>query len=128
MSSATYDTRFFVEHYYSENAEVTVSTTREIRKQKEKSVSSIVVHELYRLTLQKEGRQVASLRADLLMKDFGVVPVDGQLAIASAELRQKYGTPMADSIIAATAILMRAVCVTDDPHIIKIREVKTRWI
>jgi len=128
MSSATYDTRFFVEHYYSENAEVTGSTTTEIRKQKEKSVSSIVVHELYRLTLQKEGRQVAALRAELLSKDFKVVPVDGQLAIASAELRQKYGTPMADSIIAATAISLRSVCVTDDPHIMKIREVRTRWI
>ncbi|SRR6266567_5343038 len=128
MSSATYDTRFYVEHYYSDSAEVTASTTREIRKRKEKSVSSIVVHELYRLTLQREGRQVASLRADLLRKDFGVVPVDGQLAIASAELRQKYGTPLADSIIAATAILMRSVCVTDDPHIKKIREVRTRWI
>ncbi len=128
MSSATYDTRFFVEHYYSENAEVTASTAREIRKQKEKSVSSIVVHELYRLTLQKEGRQVAGLRAELLSKDFRIVPVDAQLAIASAELRQKYGTPMADSIIAATAISLRADCVTDDPHILKIREVRTRWI
>ncbi len=31
-------------------------------------------------------------------------------------------------IVAETAILMRAVCVTDDPHIMKIREVRTRWI
>ncbi len=128
MSSATYDTRFFVEHYYSDNAGVTASTTREIRKQKEKSVSAIVLHELYNLTLQREARQVAVLRAELLRKDFGVVPVDGELAIASAELRKKYGTPMADSIIAATAIMLRTVCVTDDPHITKIREVRTRWI
>ncbi len=71
---------------------------------------------------------MAGLRAELLRKDFGVVPVDWQLAIASAELRQKYGTPLADSIIAATAIWLRAVCVTDDPHIMKIREVRTRWI
>ena len=91
-------------------------------------MSSITVHELYRLTLQKEGRQVASLRAELLTKDFGVVSVDGQLAVASAEIRQKYGTPMADSIIAATALSLRTVCVTDDPHITKIREVKTRWL
>ncbi len=128
MSSATYDTRFLVEHYYSDNALVKASTTREIRKQREKSVSSIVVHELYRLTLQKEGRQVASLRVELLQKDFRVLPVDGPLAIASAELRLKYGTPMADSIIAATAISLRAVCVTDDPHITRIREVRTRWL
>lgn len=128
MSRATYDTRFFVEHYYSRDSEVTRSTTREIRREKEKSVSSIVVHEVYRLTLQREGRQVASLRAELMSKDFGVVPVDEQLAVVSAELRQKYGIPMADSMIAATATALRAVCVTDDPHIMKIREVRTRWI
>ncbi len=128
MSRATYDTRFFVEHYYSIDSEVTRSTTREIRREKEKSVSSIVVHEVYRLTLQREGRQVASLRAELMSKDFGVVPVDEQLAVVSAEFRQKYGIPMADSIIAATATGLKAVCVTDDPHIMKIREVRTRWI
>ena len=128
MSRAAYDTRFFVEHYYSKNAEVTSSTTREIRREKEKSVSSIVIHEVYRLTLQKEGRQVARLRSELMSKEFEVVPVDEQLAVVSAELRQKYGIPMADSIIAATAIALRAVCVTDDPHIMKIREIRTRWI
>lgn len=128
MSRATYDTRFFVEHYYSKNAEVTSPTTKEIRREKEKSVSSIVIHEVYRLTLQKEGRQVARLRSELMSKEFEVVPVDEQLAVVSAELRQKYGIPMADSIIAATAIALRAVCVTDDPHIMKIREIRTRWI
>ncbi len=88
MTSATYDTRFFVEHYYSSDPEVTNSTTREIRREKDKAISSVVVHEVYRLT----------------------------------------HIPMADSIIAATASALRAVCVTDDPHISKIRELKTRWI
>jgi predicted nucleic acid-binding protein len=36
--------------------------------------------------------------------------------------------PMADSMIAATAITTKTVCVTDDPHIKKLREVKTKWI
>ncbi len=128
MTSATYDTRFFVEHYYSDNPEVTDSTAREIRREKDKAISSIVVHEFYRLTLQKDGRQTARLRAGLMSKDFKVIQVDEHLAVASAEMRQEYRIPMADSIIAATASALRAVCVTDDPHISKIREVKTRWI
>ncbi len=128
MSRTTYDTRFFVEHFYSRDAEVIRTTTSEIRREKGKAISSIVVHELYKLTLQKEGRQVARLRTELLNKDFDVVPVDSQLAVTSAELRQKYGTPMADSIIAATAMLLKAACVTDDPHIQRIREVRTRWV
>ncbi len=128
MTSATYDTRFFVEHYYSSDPEVTNSTTREIRREKDKAISSVVVHEVYRLTLQKDGRQTARLRTGLMSKDFRVIPVDEELAVTSAELRQEYHIPMADSIIAATASALRAVCVTDDPHISKIRELKTRWI
>jgi len=128
MPRTTYDTRFFVEHYYSGDTKVTESTTGEIRRERDKAVSSIVVHEVYRLTLQKEGRQVAQLRAGLLEKDFEVIPVDHELAVISAEIRQENEIPMADSIIAATATKLRAVCVTDDPHIQRIRGIKTRWI
>jgi len=128
MPRTTYDTRFFVEHYYSGDTRVTQSTTSEIRRERDKAVSSIVVHEVYRLTLQKEGRQVAQLRVGLLEKDFEVIPVNHELAVVSAEIRQENEIPMADSIIAATASKLRAVCVTDDPHIQKIRGIKTRWI
>ena len=128
MSRTTYDTRFFVEHYYSKDRKVVESTTREIRQEKAKAVSSIVVHEVYRLALQKEGRQVARLRTELISKDFEVIPVDENLAVVSAELRHKYGIPLADSVIVATALALKAVCVTDDPHISSIREAKTRWV
>jgi predicted nucleic acid-binding protein len=128
MPKTTYDTRFFVEHFYSADAKVTDSTTDELRREKDKAISSIVLHEIYKLTLQKEGRQTARLRAGLMAKDFKIIPVDEQLAVNSAELRQEHPIPMTDSIIAATASALRAVCVTDDPHISKIREVKTRWI
>ncbi len=117
-----------MEHFYSRDAEVIRSTTSEVRREKGKAISSIVIRELYRLTLQKEGRQVARSRTELLGKDSDVVQVDSQLAVTSAELRQKYGTPMADSIIAATAILLKAACVTDDPHILRIRQVRSRWV
>ena len=128
MSRTTYDTRFFVEHYYSRDSKVVKSTTEEIRQEKNKTISSIVIHEVYKLTLQKEGRQAAKLRTELMSKDFGIMTVNRELAVVSAEMRQEYRIPMADSIIAATAVLLKAICVTDDPHISTIREVKTRWI
>ena len=128
MSRTTYDTRFFVEHYYSRDRMVVKSTTEEIRQEKNKTISSIVIHEVYRLTLQKEGRQAAKLRTELMSKDFGILTVSRELAVVSAEIRQEHRIPMADSIIAATAIFLKAVCITDDPHISAIREVKTRWI
>ena len=128
MSRTTYDTRFFVEHYYSRDPTVVKSTTEEIRKEKNKTISSIVIHEVYKLTLQKEGRQAAKLRTELMSKDFVIMTVNRELAVVSAEMRQEYRILMADSIIAATAVLLKAICVTDDPHISTIREVKTRWI
>ncbi len=71
---------------------------------------------------------MAELRAGLIGKDFEVIPVDEELAVMSAEMRREHEIPMADSIIAATASHLKTVCVTDDPHIQKIRGIKTRWI
>jgi predicted nucleic acid-binding protein len=93
-----------------------------------KYVSVVTIHELYKLTLEKEGRKVAKLRIQLLRKDFRVVPFDEELAVLSAEIRSKHRIPMADSVIAATAKLHRLECVSDDPHFAQVRELKTRWI
>ena len=36
--------------------------------------------------------------------------------------------PMADSIIAATALQLKALCITNDPHFLKMKELRTRWV
>ena len=87
-----------------------------------------MIHEVYRLTLEREGRETAVLRASLLEKDFKVVEVNAEIAKRSAELRHKYRVSMADSIIAATAQILQAVCFSDDPHFEKMKEIKTNWI
>jgi predicted nucleic acid-binding protein len=78
--------------------------------------------------LQKEGRETAELRTILLEKDFKIVEVNTQIAKASAEICHKYKTSMADSIIAATTLTLKAPCITDDPHIKTIKEIKTKWV
>jgi predicted nucleic acid-binding protein len=128
MSRVVFDTRFFIEHYYSGDQRVLRKTKDEIRRNRSKFVSSIALHEIYWLTLGCEGREVAVLRADLLEKDFRVVDVDAGVARVSAELRHKYGMRLADSVIAATALVLKAVCLSDDPHIRDVREIKTKWI
>ncbi len=128
MSKTVYDTRFFIEHYYSKNKEVLQRIKEEIRRTKKKYISAIVIHEVYQLTLKKEGRETAILRTHLLEKDFKVINVNSDIAKSSAELRHRYKTPMADSIIAATSLSLNAVCLTDDPHIKSIQEIKTKWI
>ncbi|KPV63938.1 MAG: hypothetical protein AOA66_0517 [Candidatus Bathyarchaeota archaeon BA2] len=87
-----------------------------------------MIHETYQLTLEKEGRETATLRTNLLEKDFKVISVNSAIAKSSAELRHKYKIPMADSIIAATSLFVNAVCITNDPHLKSIKEIKTKWI
>ena len=128
MPRTVYDTRFFMEHYYSQNETILKKTKEAIRKAEERFISAIVIHEIYQLTLKQEGRETAVLRTALLEKDFKVVKVDAEIAKSSAELRHKYKMSMADSIIAATALSLNATCLSDDPHFKSVKEIKTTWI
>lgn len=127
MSRAVYDTRFFVEFFYSKDENLRLRI-REEKTRTEKCTSAVVVHEVYRLSLVREGRETAKLRAALMKQDFQIIPVDEQIAQISAELRHKYKLSMGDSMIAATASLLNAICVSDDPHFHQIKEIKTTWI
>lgn len=104
MPKIVYDTRFFIEHYYSHDEEILRKTKEEIRKTKERYISAVVIHEVYQLTLEQEGRETAILRTNLLEKDFRIINVDSEIAKSSAEIRHKYKTSMADSVIAATSL------------------------
>ncbi|MCS7114542.1 MAG: PIN domain-containing protein [Nitrososphaerota archaeon] len=128
MSKAVFDTRFFIEHYYSDDEVILQKTRETLRKTKQRYVSPIVIHELYMLILQREGRETAELRTSLLEKDFKIINVNTQIAKTSAQLRHKYRIAMADSIIAATAQTLKTPCITDDPHITTIKEIKTKWL
>ncbi|SRR5579875_160840 len=125
---SVYDTRFLIEYFYSADNKVLQKAKLFLRRDNNKYISAVVLHEVYNLTLAKEGRQTAKLRSNILEKEFKVVNVDAELAVASAELRYKYRVPMADSIIAATAQILRLPCVTDDPHIASIKEIQTVWL
>ncbi len=127
MSKRVYDTRFLVEYLYSKDPDFQKKAQSE-RRNREKYVSAVSVHELYRLTLSREGRETAKLRVSLLKQNFKVIPVDEQVAELSAELRQKYRLSMGDSMIAATALILDAICISDDPHFQPIKEIKTTWL
>lgn len=128
MSKAVYDTRFFVEHYYSTDPTTPQKIRACVRKTKERFISAIVIHEIYQLILTKEGRETAILRTTVLEKDYNVIAVDAKIARQSAEIRRKYRISMADSIIAATALSLKAACISDDPHFKAVTEIKTEWI
>jgi predicted nucleic acid-binding protein len=127
MNNRVYDTRFLVEFLYSKDPDFQKRAQAE-KKNREKYISAVAVHELYRLTLSREGRETAKLRVSLVKQSFKVVPVDEQVAQLSAEFRQKYRLSMGDSMIAATASLLNAVCVSDDPHFKLVKEIHTTWV
>lgn len=126
MNKAVYDTRFFVESYYSKD-KIQLAKIR-THKARKRYISSIVIHEIYHLAIAREGREVAKLKVINLLKEFDVVTVDDQIAQISADLRHKYQLSMGDSIIAATAYMLKAVCISDDPHFKQINEIQTEWI
>ena len=127
MPNRVYDTRFLVEYLYSKDSNF--RKRAEVEKVKrEKYISAVSVHELYRITLSREGRETAKLRVTIVRESFKVIPVDEQIAQLSAELRQKYQLSMEDSMIAATAAMLKAVCVSDDPHFKQIKEIETSWV
>lgn len=127
MNKAVYDTRFFSQLYYSKDEHLLKKIKAE-KARKEKYVSAIVVHEIYNLAIAREGREIAKLKVAFLKQGFEVVPVDDQIAQISAELRHKYNLSMGDSMIAATASILKAVCISDDPHYRQIKEIETTWI
>jgi len=128
MNKAVFDTRFFMAGYYSPDQNEIKKLKEKHSETKERFISSIVLHEIYQLTLKKEGRETAKLRTTVLEQDYKVVNVDGNIAKTSAELRLKYDMSMADSIIAATSLLLKATCISDDLHFKIVKEIKTNWV
>jgi predicted nucleic acid-binding protein len=126
MHRALYDTRFFTEFYYSRDEKL----LKRMRKEQErpaKFVSVITIHEVYKLSLKREGRD-NEIENHIVEERLQIVPVDDLIATVSAELSQKYNLSMGNSMIAATASTLKAVCISDDPHFRQIEEIKTSWI
>ena len=122
-----YDTRFFVEYFYTEDAELLRKLKEELRLVKERMASSLTIHEIHRINFLKEGKDVASLRSNTIKRDFKVVDVDYKIALKSAEIRIKHKIPMADSVIAATAQIYECSLFSDDNHFKEIESLKTKW-
>jgi toxin FitB len=126
-TSRVYDTRFFVEYFYSPDKELIRKLKEEFRSKNEKLVSSLTIHEFHRIVLKTKGKDVATLRSSTIKRDFQVIDVDYSIAVKSAELRAKHPMPMADSVIAATAQIKECALFSDDAHFKNIENLKLVW-
>jgi len=130
MSETLYDTRFLVEAYFTKDLEAKKGLKIELEDHKLRFISAITIYEVYRLSLKNEGRTVAKIRRAAIERDFEVIDIDSNVAAQAAEIKTAQGRdyPLADALIAATAVLRKLTCFTDDPHIRRTPNVKTRWI
>ena len=128
MKGSSYDTRFLIELFYTRE----VGTKDKIRNilltSKPNYLSTAALSEMYKLTLERDGKDVSELRANSLSRDFKLVDVDKEIAVHAAQIKHAHGIPFADSLIASTARVLRVPCYSDDPHFRGIEGVTIKWI
>ena len=129
MPDILYDTRFFLRLYTAKELSIRRRLISELERRRRRYTSAITIHEVYRVSLEEEGRDVARMRKSTIERDFEIVDVDSDIAAEAAEIKVAQGRdfPLADAIIGATALVRRLTCLTDDEHIKRL-EIKTRWV
>jgi predicted nucleic acid-binding protein len=134
MARAVFETRFFVHFFSSPDPRVHRLLLGLMRKYDRRLVSAITLFEIYKISLEREGKDTAETRISRIRNEFTIVPVDDAIAIGGAQIkhaakvRMSEDVPMADSLIAATSLANKAVCITDSHHLLKIPELKRKWI
>jgi predicted nucleic acid-binding protein len=79
--------------------------------------------------LQKEGKDVAGLRENFLIKDFHIADITREIAIEATIIKNKNDKiPFADALIASTAKLLKIPCYTDDHHFKEIQGLTVTWV
>ena len=127
------DSKFLLTHYGAKDEEV-LSRTRTrlatLRNERRGVLPSIVIAEVANAICQEAGRAeaLAKLRA-LEHAGLEVVQLDPELARDAGLLKCMHrDLPMADCVIAATALRLGGRVVSDDPHFSKIKGLRTTWI
>ena len=127
------DSRFLVTHYTTDDEHI-LSRTRAklvaLRRERRGVLPSIVVAEVMNVVCREGGRDKALAQLQALEHaGLEVVPLDIGLARDAGALRCVHrDLPMADCVIAATALRLEGRVVTNDPHLSKVKGLRTIWI
>ena len=98
-----FETRYFWAVFTEKDTEYVRKLRSIFDRSNKRFVSSITIYEVHKLSLESEGEVVAQLRVRTIKKDFEVVDVDSAIAEEGARIAHDRRTPMADSLIMATA-------------------------
>jgi len=127
------DTRFLIEHFYSDQIETKQKTTKKLREligRKEGLLPTIVICEIVQITCERRGSEEAKTRyLSLVRSGLQVQSFDGDAAEEAGLLKCRYrNIPIGDCIIAATAIINKAKILSDDQHFDDVKETRRSWI
>jgi len=122
-----YDTRFLVEYFFSPKHSTTQAMKEHLQSTGEKMISAVTIHEIHKLNLRKLDKETAKLRSTLIRNEFKIIDVDYEIAVTGAEISNRHNTPLADSIIAATALSRGCTLISDDGHFRQIKGLVTSW-
>ena len=127
------DSRFLVTHYTTDDEQILLRTRAKLaalRRERRGVLPSIVIAEVMNAVCREGGRDkaLAQLRA-LEHAGLEVVQLDPELARDAGLLKCMHrDLPMADCVIAATALRLEGRVLTNDPHFSKVKGLRTIWI
>lgn len=127
------DTRFFVEHFFSDHPTVREKTRNrvtELRRRKEGVVPLIVIAEFVDQACRFAGRREAEEKSQAIVESgLQIRPLDPAMAIAAGIRRcSNRRVPLADCIVATVADSLGGRVVTDDPHFKQLRGIRVAWL
>jgi len=127
------DTRFLIEHFVGAHPEIRERTRRRLRallRRREGIIPTIALAEFVDQMCRLAGRQEAArIHRAILASGLVLHPLTPAIAAEAGALRCTYrGVPMADCIVAATAVHLDGRVLSDDPHFRSMRGIWTAWL
>jgi predicted nucleic acid-binding protein len=103
---------------------------RELIKNRNGIIPTIVISETIQLIYSREGKQKADMiYLSLVSSGIKIEDFSSSIAKDAGILKSTYKhIPMGDCIIAATAMANNGKILSDDPHFDIIQEIKRNWI
>ncbi len=127
------DSRFLIEYYYSQSIDTRQKVNqkmRELIKNGNGIIPTIVICETIQLIYSKEGKQKAEMiYLSIVSSGIKIENLSPNIAKDAAILKSTYKQiPIGDCIIAATAIKNQARILSDDTHFDLVEATKRTWL
>jgi predicted nucleic acid-binding protein len=132
----TFDTTFFVAHYFSQESKILERTREILRRSRLQGnrgiVPTIVLAEFYVQAGKRSGAAEAQRRCDEISESgLEIISLDRTVSMKAAVLRHRYQEkiPWGDCLVAATAIECASqYIITQDPEFKSFKEIKSKRI